>query len=105
MTDRVVREKVADIVRRDLADCFGERIVFGPIVVVPKVDHDDVDYLDIYIVYEGDMEELDPDLTLGMVGRITPDLMKLGVPWPPSRSFVEKSDWEAVYADRYCGFE
>ena len=104
MTEREVRDQVAKIVRHDLVACFGDKVVFEPILVVSKVDHDDEDYLDIYIVYEGDMKDLDPNLTLGMIGRIKPELEKLGVPWPLSRSFVEKADWEAVYADKYREF-
>ena len=33
---------------------------FGPIVVVPRVDHDGDDYLRSYIVFEGDQKKLDP---------------------------------------------
>ena len=93
MTSQAVRDKVADLVRQDLEECFGDKLAFDPILVFDRVDHDDDDYLDIIIVYEGDRKHLDPKLTVGLVRRITPQLLELDTPWPPSRSFVERSEW------------
>ena len=94
MTSQAVRDKVADLVRQDLEERVGDKLTLDPILVFDRVDHDDDDYLDIIIVYDGDRKHLDPDTTIGLVGRITPQLLELGTPWPPSRSFVERSEWE-----------
>ena len=94
MTSQAVRDKVADLVRQDLEGRVGDKLKFDPILVFDRVDHDDDDYLDIIVVYDGDRKHLDPDTTIGLVDRITPQLLELGTPWPPSRSFVERSEWE-----------
>ena len=95
MTSQAVRDKVADLVRQDLEERLGDKLVFDPIIVEDKVDHDDEDYLDITIIYDGDRKHLDSDTTVGLVDRITPRLLELGTPWPPGRSFVERWEWEA----------
>ena len=95
MTSQAVRDKVAGLVRQDLEERVGDKLAFGPIIVEDKVDHDDEDYLDITIIYDGDREHLDSDTTVGLVRRITPQLLELGTPWPPGKSFVVKREWEA----------
>ncbi len=101
MTSQAVRDKVADLVRQDLEERVGDKLAFDPILVFNRVDHDDDDYLDIIIVYEGDSKHLDFDTTIGLVRRITPQLLELGVPWPPGKSFIDKSEWEEEYIPRY----
>ncbi len=101
MTSQAVRDKVADLVRQDLEGRVGDKLAFDPILVFDRVDHDDDDYLDIIIIYDGDPKHLDSDTTIGLVGRITPQLLELGTPWPPSKSFIDKSEWEEEYIPRY----
>ena len=36
MTSKAVRDKVADLVRKDLEECFGDKLVFDPILVFDK---------------------------------------------------------------------
>ena len=72
--------KVADLVRQDLEGRLGDKLVFDPIHRrLTEVDHDDEDYLDITIIYDGDRKHLDSDTTVGLVDRITPRLLELGV--------------------------
>ena len=92
-----VTDEVADIVRQILQEKFGDTLVFDPIEVIPKVDLDGDEYLHIYMVYDGDVELLDTAWTLSFHGLIRPKLVELGVESIPSKSFVEKSDWEEVY--------
>ena len=94
MTTTTKLDHVADIVRRILAERFSDEFVFDPIEVIPKVDHDGDEYLHIYIVFDGDQKLLDPGWTVGLGARIWPMLEELGFPNPPSKSFVEKSEWE-----------
>ena len=101
MTSQAVRDKVADLVRQDLEERVGDKLAFDPILVFDRVDHDDDDYLDIIIVYDGGPKHLDSDTAIGLVGRITPQLLELGVPWPPGKSFIDKSEWEEEYIPRY----
>ena len=72
-------------------------MVFDPIEVIPKIDLDGDEYLHIYMVYDGDEKLLDSAWTLGFYELIWPKLIELGVESIPSKSFVEKSDWEEVY--------
>ncbi len=69
--------------------------MFDPIIVKQKVDHDDEEYLEIYIIYKGDMKNLDPGWTVGLGRRMLPALEEIGVSEPPAHSFVEKSEWLA----------
>ena len=101
MISTEVREEVADIVKHTLAERFDDRIVFDPIKVIRRIDHDGDEYLHIYIVYDGDQELLDLGWTVGLVRRIRPKLIELGVDSPPSKSFVEKSEWDEVSGHRY----
>lgn len=88
-------EKVADIARALMEERFGDDFVFDPVFVKEKVDHYDEDYLEIYIVYDGDYKNLDPGWTVGLGLRMMPALLEIGVTEPPAHALVEKSDWEA----------
>ena len=88
-------EKVADIARDLLEERFGDDFVFDPIFVKEKVDHDDEEYLEIYIIYDGDYAKLDPGWTVGLGLRMMPALLEIGVTEPPAHALAEKSDWEA----------
>ena len=101
MIDAAVPEKVEKLVRDLLDERFGTQFVFDPIKVIPRIDHDGDEYLHIYIVFDGDQKLLDPDWTLQLYELISPQLLEMGVLNSPSKSFVEKSDWERVYADRH----
>ncbi len=89
-----VLEKVADIARDMVNERFGDDFVFDPIFVKEKVDHDGDEYLQIYIIYDGDYKNLDPGWTVGMGLRMMPALLEIGVSEPPGHSFIEKTEWE-----------
>ena len=90
-------KKVADIVRQTLGEHFADRFVFDPIEVIPMVDEygdgDGQPYLRIMIVFDGDQAALDPHWTSGLIRRIRPKLLDVGVHEFPSPSFIEKSEW------------
>ena len=102
MIEAAVTDKVARIVEDLLDERFGDvdGLTIEQVKVIPKIDHDGDEYLHIYIVFDGDQKLLDPGWTLTISRRIAPQLMELGVENPPSRSFVEKSEWEEVLADK-----
>ena len=93
MTKPEVPSRVADIVRDLLTERFRDEFVFDPIIVEPEVDHDGDEYLKIYVVFDGDQKDLSR--------RIRPDLAEMGVPGVPGFSFVEKSEWEQLFAGKY----
>lgn len=98
-----VKQQVIDLVRADLSKKFGpdDPIVFDPIVIDLRYDPDDEPYLHIYVVYDGDRKLLPPLWTADLPGRLWPKLEAMGIPELPNKSFVEKSEWEEVLADRY----
>ena len=100
-----VKQQVIDLVRADLAEKFGpdDPIVFDPIVIDLRYDPDDEPYLHIYVVYDGDQELLEPLWTADLIGRMWPKLIGMGIPELPGKSFVEKSEWEEVLAERFRG--
>ena len=99
-TPTTVTDEVANIARQHLEEKFGDSLVFDPIEVIPKIDHDGDEYLHIYMVYDGDAKLIDTAWTLGFYGLIWPKLIELGAASVPSLSFVEKSDWEEVYGSK-----
>ncbi len=103
MTTKIQTNAVANIVRETLAQRFKDEFVFDPIIVEPKIDQDGDKYLNITIVFDGDQKHLDAGWTLGLTRRIRPKLMKLGIDdfLFLSKSFIEKSEWEAVQEGRY----
>jgi len=103
MITKIQTDAVANIVRETLAQRFTDEFVFDPIIVEPKIDHDGDKYLNITIVFDGDQKRLDPEWTLGLTRRIRPKLMELGIDdfLFLSKSFIEKSEWEAVQEGRY----
>ena len=96
-------QKVADIVRADLAERYADdQIAFGPIRVVTDVDEwgphaTGEEYLRIMIVFDGDQKHLDPAWSVGMIRRIRPQLYQAGVALFPNLSFAEKSEWRSMY--------
>lgn len=98
-----VKQQVIGMVREYLNDKFGDDdpMVFDPIVIDLRYDPDDEPYLHIYVVYDGDQDLLEPLWTADLTGYLWPRLEAIGIPELPNKSFVEKSEWEEVLADRY----
>ena len=91
------KQELADTVMTLLYERFNNNeFVFGPIVVVKRRDFYS-DYLQIYIVYEGDRANLDPKWTGGLSGMLRSKLREFGIDDIPSCSFVPKRGWEEVH--------
>ena len=93
--------RVAGIVKDLLTERFQDEFVFDPIVVRPEIDHDGDEYLEIYVVFDGDQKNLDPGWTLGLSARVWQEVAEMGVPGVPGISYVEKSEWEELFAGKY----
>lgn len=87
--------QVADLARDLRYERFPEDFVFDPVFVEPKVDHDGIEYLEIFVIYDGDYQKLDPLWTANLGLKLEPALLELGVAGIPSKSYIEKSEWEA----------
>ena len=101
MTTQTKTDAIANIVSEMLVQRFGDEFAFDPIIVEPEIDRDGEEYLHITIVFDGDQKHLDPEWTAGLLGRIFPKLIELGIDEFPSKSFVEKSEWEEIQKGRY----
>jgi hypothetical protein len=93
MTTLLDTDRVTDIVRELLVGRFGDAFEFGPIIVERELDDYGDEYIHVYIVFNGDQRELDPSWTAGLSGRLRPHLVEMGFDSPPSKSFIEKSEW------------
>ena len=95
MATQLDSDRVAGLVRQLLVERFGETFDFDPIIVERELDDDGDEYVHVYIVFDGDQDELDSSWTLGLSGQLWPHLVEMGFDNPPSKSFIEKSEWTA----------
>ncbi|MCY4520828.1 MAG: hypothetical protein OXC13_08610 [Caldilineaceae bacterium] len=85
-------EVFATEIRQMLDERFGNEFKFGPIVVWSDQD-DDISFLRTYIVFDGDVDKLDPAKTSSMEGHIWTRAIELGYSGVPLHSYVLKSEW------------
>ena len=91
-----IKAHVADILMEGLLDGkYRDLFSFGPIDIEERSDYEGQCYLHVYVVFDGDESQLDPDWTSTLITRVRPELMKRGLPVVVSKSFVAKSDWES----------
>ena len=91
-----IERKISEIVKADLYERFPTGFVFDPIRVFPRTDHMGDDYLKIFVIYDGKMEDLDPALTYGLMTRLQPKLRALNINDYIWDGFVEKSEWDSL---------
>lgn len=96
MVNSETKEKVREIVQADLDEHYHRGIAFGPIIVEWDVDEFDDRapvYVDIKIIFDGDQKNLAPHWISGMIPRIRPKLMEIGIDEYPIPSFIAKNEW------------
>ena len=94
MITQDVHDAIVKMVYEDLSGRFKEELEFGPINVVEEIDEYGDPYLHILIVFDGDQSKLDSKWTVGLIPRLLPQLIELGIKIVPSRSFFNVNDWE-----------
>ena len=67
-----IERQISEIVKSDLYERFPSGFIFDPIKVYPRTDHMGDDYLKVFIIYDGKMEDLDAAQTVGLITRIKP---------------------------------
>lgn len=92
-TDATI-QYVTKTIKSTLEESFKGEILFDPIIVEPRFDHEGDEYLHTYIVFDGDMENLDPAWTHRLRGIILDKTEEDEVFSVPSISFVGKEEWE-----------
>ena len=86
--------EIGNTIWRMLEEHFQGALVFDPIVVEIKTDHEGDDYVHTYIVFDGDFDKLDHDWTMKLSGKLWRRAEELGYPGIPVQSFVHKSEWK-----------
>ena len=94
MISQDVYDAIVKMVYEDLSGRFKGEIEFGPIDIVEEIDHYGDPYLHIRIVFDGDQGKLDAKWTSGLIARLLPQLVDLGIKHVPSKSFFGKEGWE-----------
>ena len=70
-TDDETTERISNIIHQHLAERFTGEFSFGPVLPVSRTDYQEgIDYLEIYIAFDGDQDDLDARWTLGLPDRI-----------------------------------
>ena len=96
MISQDVHDAIVKMVYEDLTGRFKGELEFGPIDIAQEIDQYGDPYLHIRIVFDGDQNKLDSKWTVGLIPRLLPQLVDLGIEHVPSRSFFSKEDWEIV---------
>ena len=85
-------EEFAEEIRQMLDERFGDEFEFGPIVVRTELD-DDMLFFRTYIVFDGDVNKLDPAKTSSLARHLWDLAVELEHPGIPLLSYVLKSEW------------
>ena len=93
---RETAEEFASLVRQALEERFKDDFVFDPIAVESAIDHYGDEYLDTYIVFDGDQKKLDPRWTAQLGVLIWGDLERMGIFNTPVFHYVVKNEWEEL---------
>lgn len=94
MITQDVYDAIVKMVYEDLSGRFKGELEFGPINIVEEIDEYGDPYLHILIVFDGDQSKLDSKWTVGLIPRLSPRLIDLGIKHFPNKSFFSKEGWE-----------
>ena len=88
-------DRVAAVIGDTLNGWFQPHLNFDPIVVCQRYDDwYDEDYLEAWIVWEGDYGKMDHRRTIGLSRIIQPQLEELGVDLFLHEHYIAKWEWE-----------
>ena len=96
-------DKVEALVRELLDERFGDEFVFDPIEVHARIFDDGIDvedYLEIYVVFDGDPKRLPASWTGGLAVLMEPGMMEMGCELDISKAFFSKAAWKRVLKER-----
>ena len=96
-------DKVEALVRELLNERFGDEFVFDPIEVHVRVFDDGEyaqDFIEIYVVFDGDPKRLPASWTGGLAVLMEPGMMEMGCELDISKAFFSKGAWKEVLEAR-----
>lgn len=102
MITKTVTDEMARLVGAALRERYqDEDLVFDPIIAERVIDHYGDEYVDIFVIFDGDEGKLDDRWTNGLWIQLDPHLERLGITSVPGLSFVEKSEWAEVFHGKH----
>ena len=102
----MITKTVTDTMAKLVGDALRERfkddgLIFDPIIAERVVDHYGDEYVDIFVIFDGDQKKLDARWINGLWMMLDPEMEELGITSVPGISFVEKSEWAEVFHGQY----
>ncbi len=89
-----IREEITKFILEYLHEGFQDKFVFDPVVIAREVDQYGDDYLRIWIVFDGNQDNLDPERTLALRVHLADTLDGMGI-WPSfSTSYMGVDEWK-----------
>ena len=85
-------EQVQELILDRLNKHHQNRVPFREVWAKPAIDMDDFLFLDIWVIYDGDPQGLDPGMLNSFEPQISDELRKLGIEAKPSTSYVPASE-------------
>ena len=101
-----ITREVTDAVAKLVGDALRERfkddgLVFDPIIAERAVDYYGDEYVDIFVIFDGEQKKLDARWINRLWIMLDPQMEELGLAAVPSLSFVGKSEWADIYKCQY----
>ena len=88
--------QLEDAIRLILKRELPETLVLSHIALEDRTNHDGDSYLHTYIVFEGDIEKIDPAWTINLPGKLWEISKDMGYEGIPINSFVPKAEWKEL---------
>jgi hypothetical protein len=86
-------EKVKDIFAETLNERYAGELVFDPIIVKPDVDYYGDDYIQVWLIVNGDTNLLDPKWGAGLITQVRGKLEDEGITEFPSPYYIAEDEY------------
>ena len=98
---RMAAAEVAGAVAYWLREYFKDQRFISSVVAIPVFDHDDEEYLDIMVVFDGDYKRLDLDCRRAIYDKLDQKLEDLRIVAPHMLSFTCEKDWDKIHGGKH----
>ena len=87
-------ERVKDIFAETLNERYAGELVFDPIIVKPDVDYYGDDYVQVWLIVNGDTKLLDPKWSASLIGNVITRMEAAGITEFPSPYFIGNEEYQ-----------
>lgn len=98
---RMAAAEVAGAVAYWLREYYKDPRFISSVVAIPVFDHDDEEYLDIMVVFDGEYEKLDFYCREAIRDKLDQKVEDLRIAAPHMLSFTSKKDWDTMYCGKH----